>query len=158
ALVARIASAFSKSGGDLPTVYAALIESPEAWDPTPTKLKTPEEFVVSTARLLRQNERVAQRVADAGLGAMGQRLHAAPSPAGWPDCAEEWLGPEAVWQRIEWASRVAERAGPLVDARALAQSSLGPQLSTMTRQQIDRAADAPQALALLLMAPEFQRR
>ena len=99
-----------------------------------------------------------QRVPDAGLGALGQRLHAAPSPAGWPDRAEEWLGPEALWRRVEWASRVAEGLGPQVDARALAQSSLGPLLGAPTRQQIERAADRPQALALLLMAPEFQRR
>ena len=35
---------------------------------------------------------------------------------------------------------------------------LGPRLGATTRQQIERAADGAQALALLLMAPEFQRR
>ena len=162
ALVQRLAAAFSRSGGDLPAVYAALIDAPEAWQPTLSKLKSPEEFVVSTARLLRQNERqgdrVLARVADAGIGSMGQRMHAAPSPAGWPDRAEEWLGPEALWQRVEWASRVAERIGPMTDARQLAQASLGERLSAATKQQIDRAADPSQALALLLMSPEFQRR
>ena len=41
---------------------------------------------------------------------------------------------------------------------ALAAASLAPLLQDTTRQQIDRAADGPQALALLLLAPEFQRR
>lgn len=41
--------------------------------------------------------------------------------------------------------------------RALAQASLGPRLTPGTARQIERAADAPQALALLL-SPEFQRR
>ena len=166
----RLAAAFSQSGGDLPTLYAALIDAPEAWQPVASKLKSPEEFVVSAARLLhqsdrqneRQNERqvdrVLARVAVAGIGSMGQRMHAAPSPAGWPDRAEEWLGPEALWQRVEWASRVAERIGPMTDARQLAQASLGERLSAATKQQIDRAADPSQALALLLMSPEFQRR
>ena len=158
ALVDRLARAFRDSDGDLPRVYEALLAAPEAWQPQPTKLKTPEEFVVSAARLLRLGRGLVQRAPDAGLGTLGQRLHAAPSPAGWPDRAEEWLGPEALWQRVEWASRVADRLGTQVDARALAQSSLGPLLGTATRQQIERAADAPQALALLLMAPEFQRR
>jgi uncharacterized protein (DUF1800 family) len=31
-------------------------------------------------------------------------------------------------------------------------------LGATTRTQLDRAADGTQALALLLMAPEFQRR
>ena len=42
--------------------------------------------------------------------------------------------------------------------RALAEASLGPLLGAETRRQIERAADGPQALALLLLAPEFQRR
>jgi uncharacterized protein (DUF1800 family) len=158
ALVDRLARAFADSDGDLPRVYHALLAAPEAWQAGPAKLKTPEEFVVSAARLLRLGTRTVQRAPDAGLAALGQRLQAAPSPAGWPDRAEEWLGPEALWQRVEWASRLAERLGPQVDPRALAQASLGPLLGAATRQQIERAADAAQALALLLMAPEFQRR
>lgn len=157
-LVNRLAQRFSETGGDLSAVYLELIDAPEAWASAPAKLKTPEEFVVSAARLLRLGERVALRAADAGLTALGQRPQAATSPAGWPDAASEWLGPEAVWQRIEWSVQVADRLGMAVDARALAASSLGPLLGDATRLQIDRAADAPQALALLLMAPEFQRR
>ncbi|MFY8087630.1 MAG: DUF1800 family protein, partial [Rubrivivax sp.] len=93
-----------------------------------------------------------------GVSSLGQRLHAAPSPAGWPDRQEDWLGPEAVWRRVEWATRLADRAGQRLDARALARRALGPALSEATARQIDRAADGPQALALLLLAPEFQRR
>ena len=52
----------------------------------------------------------------------------ASSPAGWPDTAPDWLGPEAVWQRVEWASAVADRLGGQVDARTLAVASLGPRL------------------------------
>jgi uncharacterized protein (DUF1800 family) len=85
-------------------------------------------------------------------------VQAAPSPAGWPDRAEEWLGPDAVWKRVEWATRVADRVGRRADARALARSSLGPALGETSQRQIERAADGPQALALLLLAPEFQRR
>lgn len=85
-------------------------------------------------------------------------MHAAPAPAGWPDKAEEWLGPDAVWKRVEWVTRLAERAGAQVDARVLARTSLGPLLTSGTARQIDRAADPSQALALLLLSPEFQRR
>jgi uncharacterized protein (DUF1800 family) len=139
-------------------VYRALVQAPEAWAPAPAKLKTPEEFVVGSVRLLGLGERAFERQPDAGVGLLGQRVQAAPSPAGWPDRAEEWLGPDAVWKRVEWATRVARLLGPRVDARALAAASLGPLLRDHTRQQIDRAADGPQALALLLLAPEFQRR
>jgi uncharacterized protein (DUF1800 family) len=85
-------------------------------------------------------------------------VQAAPSPAGWPDRADEWLGPDAVWKRVEWASRVAERVGRGIDARRVARESLGSLLSESSMREIERAADGPQALVLLLMAPEFQRR
>ena len=158
ALVTRVAEQFSRTDGDLAAVYASLLDAPEAWQAQPAKLKTPEEFVVSSARLLGLGDRLTARAPDAGLAALGQRLHAAGSPAGWPDKADDWLGPEAVWQRMTWSVQLADRLGGLLDARALAQASLGPLLGQASRQQIDRAADGPQALALLLMAPEFQRR
>lgn len=158
ALVARMETAYLQSGGQLPALYRALLDAPEAWLPQPAKLKTPEEFVVSTARLLGLGAQAFERAPDAGIATLGQRVQGAPSPAGWPDMAEEWLGPDAVWKRVEWATRVADRVGRRVDARALARASLGPLLSDDTTRQIERAADGPQALALLLLAPEFQRR
>lgn len=158
ALVARLAGSFQRSGGDLGELARTLVESPEAWAAAPAKLKSPEEFVLSTARMLQLGDSAFARLPDGGIGTLGQRVQAAPSPAGWPDRAEEWLGPEAVWKRVEWATRVAARAGRQTDARALAVASLGPWLGDASRRQIERAADGPQALALLLLAPEFQRR
>ena len=161
ALVDRLAASYLRAGGQLAPVYRELIASPEAWNPQPAKLKTPEEFVVSSVRLLQLDPRLFER-GDApnlsGIATLGQRLQAAPSPAGWSDRAEDWLGPDAVWKRVEWATRTANRLGAGIDARALAAQSLGPLLGNETRTQLDRAADGPQALALLLMSPEFQRR
>jgi uncharacterized protein (DUF1800 family) len=158
ALVARLAADFERTGGDLPSLYRTLVQAPQAWAPQPAKLKTPEEFAVSSARLLQLGDAALARQPDLAIGQMGQRVQAAPSPAGWPDRAEEWLGPDALWKRVEWATRLAALLGRQVDARALAAASLGPRLQADTLQQIERAADGPQALALLLLAPEFQRR
>ncbi|MFP4905480.1 DUF1800 domain-containing protein, partial [Paraburkholderia sp. BR14261] len=40
ALTERLALAFEQSGGDLPTVYRALVEAPQAWAPVDAKFKT----------------------------------------------------------------------------------------------------------------------
>ena len=158
ALVDRLVQAWRATDGDLPSVYRSLLDAPESWSPTAVKLKSPEELVLSCVRVLRLGAVAFQRQPDAGVAVLGQRVQAAPSPAGWPDKAEEWLGPDAVWKRVEWVTRLAERAGGHVDARELARASLGPLLTPGTARQIDRAADPSQALALLLLAPEFQRR
>lgn len=163
ALVDRLAGRWRATGGDLGELARTLVDSPEAWAGGPIKLKTPEELVLSTSRVLELGELppapgpMERLIAD-GSALLGQRPQAAPSPAGWPDRAEDWLGAEAVWKRVEWAQRLASRLGRPVDARELAAASLGPWLAPGTRREIERAADGPQALALLLLAPEFQRR
>ena len=165
ALVDRLAATYLASDGQLSEVYRELIRSDAAWQETPAKLKTPEEFVVSAARVLKLGERMfeppangAAGYAAAGIAGLGQRIQAAPSPAGWSDRGADWLGPDAVWKRIEWATRLADRAGKTIDARRVAAQCLGPLLGEETARQLERAADGPQALALLLLAPEFQRR
>jgi uncharacterized protein (DUF1800 family) len=158
AVVERLSAAYLRSDGHLSEVYRELIRSPEAWNPHPAKLKTPEEFIVSSTRMLGLPQRMFERNDGGGIVAMGQRPHTAPSPAGWSDRADDWLGPDAVWKRVEWATRVGERAGGTIDARAVALASLGPVMSEASQRQIERAADGPQALTLLLMSPEFQRR
>ena len=170
ALVDRLAAVYLKSDGQLGEIYRELIRHDASWRAEPAKLKTPEEFVVSTSRLLVSGERMFEQPAivnAAGVAvgnpagaviALGQRMMAAPSPAGWSDLSEDWLGPDAVWKRVEWATRISDRAGRSVDARRLAADSLGPRLGAETARQIERAADGSQALALLLLAPEFQRR
>lgn len=157
-LVDALAATFRRTDGDLAAVARALVRHDAAWTPVAGKLKTPEEFVVASARLLRLGPAAFDRNPAAAVGSLGQRVHAAPSPAGWSDRAEDWLGPDAVWKRVEWATRLAERAGKQVDARRLADVALGPLLTAGTARQIERAADGPQALALLLLAPELQRR
>ena len=61
-------------------------------------------------------------------------------------------------KRIEWADAVGQRVGSRRDATELAPQLLGATLTADTSTAISRAASAPQALTLLLAAPEFMRR
>jgi uncharacterized protein (DUF1800 family) len=154
--VQKVANAFTASDGHLPTVYRAVIDLNEAWQPQ-TKFKTPHEFFVSTMRTCGFAPKQPQQVL-AAFDVLGQRPYTPGSPAGWPDTASQWDGPDALMKRIEWSTgvgqRLASRAAPL----ELAQQALGDALSDHTRTAIARAASGAQALTLLLMSPEFQRR
>jgi uncharacterized protein (DUF1800 family) len=155
--VQRVARAFLKTGGDLPHVYAALIESPEAWDADMRKFKTPEDFVFSTLRALNVSPRQPEEVLRS-FDLLGQRQYTPGSPAGWPDTAKSWDGSDALMHRVLWASRVAGRYEQGVDPVDFAASSLGAYARPETVTALRRAASSSQALALLLMSPEFQRR
>jgi uncharacterized protein (DUF1800 family) len=155
ALVAKLEAAFLKSGGDLPTVYAALIEAPEAWAAAPAKFKTPWEWSVSAFRALGLKETPDQAVTGM-LTELGQPAWRPGSPAGYDDVAVRWAGPDALMKRVEVAQRLAARVN--VDARALAPKLFGAGLSTDTQTAIARAGDGAEATALLLVSPEFMRR
>ena len=157
AAVERVARAFLKSGGDLPTVYAALIDAPEAWDAKMRKFKTPQDFVFSTLRALNVAPRQPEEVVRS-FDLLGQRQYTPGSPAGWPDTAKSWHGSDTLMHRVLWASRAAGRYEQGIDPVDLAASSLGAYVRPETVTALRRASSSTQALALLLMSPEFQRR
>jgi uncharacterized protein (DUF1800 family) len=156
-MVDRLSSAFLASGGDLPTVYRAVIDSPEAWAPQPVKFKTPWEWSVSALRAVGQKE-LDPTIAAAMLKQLGQPTWQPGSPAGWDDIAASWAAPEALMRRVEIAQRFASHAGSSVDARALAEKVLPGALTESTRSAIARAESPQEGLALLLVSPEFVRR
>ena len=155
--VDHIAKAFLDSGGDLPAVHRAVLDTPAAWAAPATKFKTPHELVVSTFRALDFVPAEPRQVA-APFDLLGQRPYTPGSPAGWPDTATQWDGSDALLKRIEWAGSVAARVASREQPLSLGERSLGVALNERTRVAITRAASAEQGITLLLASPEFQRR
>jgi uncharacterized protein (DUF1800 family) len=157
AAVERITKAWLDSKAHLPTVYEALIESPEAWEQPLAKFKTPADYIYSAYRALGIPLAEKRRSLQA-FEALGQRNLSPGSPAGWPDTSADWDGSSALLKRIAWADVVAQRMGDARNARDLAPQLLGGTLSDDTTKAIARAESGSQALTLLLASPEFMRR
>jgi uncharacterized protein (DUF1800 family) len=60
--------------------------------------------------------------------------------------------------RLDIAAQISARIADSIDARELLDVVAGDAASSETRSTIARAETRQQALALLLMSPEFQRR
>jgi uncharacterized protein (DUF1800 family) len=157
AAVDALARAFHESGGDLPSVYRALLGLKESWAEALAKFKTPGEYIISSLRGLEVPAEYADK-ARASFALLGQRIYAPGSPAGWPDRSADWDGPSSIMKRIEWADALGQKMGAHRDAAELAPQWLGGVMSASTHTSIARAASASQALTLLLSAPEFMRR
>ena len=155
ALVERLAEVFLRTDGDLRAVYRALVEAPEAWAAPLAKFKSPWEWMISALRGLgvAPNSFNVRR----GLSDLSQPVWRPRSPAGWPDRAQAWAGPHALFARVRLAEQLARAAGP-ADARAIAPLILPGVLRRSTATVIGEADSAAQALALLVAAPEFLRR
>ena len=157
AMVDRLAAAFTASKGDLPTVYRAIIASPEAWAPQPAKFKTPWEWTISSLRGLGRMSLDQMQIAPL-LTQLGQPTWKPGSPAGWDDVAASWAAPDALIRRVELAQRLAAPSAAKVDARALAPKLIPAGFAPMATEQIARAESPAAALALLLVSPDFLRR
>jgi uncharacterized protein (DUF1800 family) len=155
ALVARLVKAYLASDGDLTTLYEALIEAPEAWLPEPTKFKTPWEWSVSAFRGLGIGAIMDQPVV-AMLTELGQPIWRPRSPAGFDDVAATWAAPDALIKRLEVAQRIVSLGAS--DAKVASEALFGETLSPETKTAMAQVSDRQQALALLLLSPEFLRR
>jgi uncharacterized protein (DUF1800 family) len=156
-LVARLEAVFRKTDGDLKALAMALLDADEAWQAPLTKMRTPYEYLVATGRLLaRIPEDPGHYIG--GLNALGQPLWAPAGPNGFPDTNAAWAAPEGMKLRLDIAAQVASRIADSVDPRDLLEVVAADAVSTETRQTIAGAESRQQALALLLMSPEFQRR
>jgi uncharacterized protein (DUF1800 family) len=155
ALVDRLAKRFLATQGDLKEMAKALVAAPESWETPRAKLKRPGEWVVAALR--------AVGVAPAEIGPvmqahnlLGEPLWRPSAPKGFADESAPWL--DGLAQRLDIANQFARRLGADADPREVFEEALAPLASAETRQAVTRAESRPQALALLFMAPEFQRR
>jgi uncharacterized protein (DUF1800 family) len=92
------------------------------------------------------------------LAKLGQPDFMPRSPAGFADTADAWIGPDALWKRIQAAEELAARAQRSLVPAQVARDALGPRLDANTAQAIARAESPKQALGLLLASPQFQWR
>jgi uncharacterized protein (DUF1800 family) len=157
ALVERLAVSFERSGGDLPSVYRTLIQSPEPWDPRPLKFKTPWEWTVSVLRGTGRRDVVHMNVAGV-MNQLGQPVWRPRSPAGWDDIAASWAAPDALLRRVEIAARLVAPVAEQLDARKIGPALMPDSLSSATAEQVARAESPTSALALLIVSPDFLRR
>ena len=157
AAIDRLSKVFLSTGGDLPSVYRALIELPEAWTEPLAKFKSPSDYIYSTYRALELPVPEGPK-ALAPFELLGQRVFSPGSPAGWPDRSADWDGSSAIMKRLEWADQVGQRVGSLINITQRAPQTLGAVASEHSRTAIARAESGAQALTLLLACPEFMRR
>jgi uncharacterized protein (DUF1800 family) len=157
ALVETIAKVFRDSDGDLKAVSTALIDDDRCWQPAMTKMRTPYEFLIAAARALGHVPEDPGPVIGA-LIAMGMGLWQPPGPNGFPDTAAAWASPEGMKLRLDVAAQIGQRVKDIGDPLSVLDTVAGVAASPETRQAVAHAESRPQAMAILLMSPEFQRR
>ena len=157
ALIARLEKTFRDTGGDLGAVTRALVDSPEAWDAPPAKIVPPFDFTVSLARGFALKTAPPPEI-NRLAAVLGQPLWQLPSPQGWPDADNSWMGPSPIRERLRIAENVAREIDRTADPRLVLADLAGAGVSDHTKQAVQRAETREQAFELMIMSPDFMRR
>jgi uncharacterized protein (DUF1800 family) len=155
ALTNKLAERFMASDGDLKEVAKTLVAAPESWNLSDRKLKRPGEWIVTALRATNATPLDIEQVMQA-QNLLGEPLWRPAAPRGFPDEDAAWI--DGLAQRLDVANQLARGGAGTTDPELAVESALGPLASDETRTAIRRAESRPQALTLLFMAPEFQRR
>jgi len=181
--VKAASSAFTKSGGDIAETLKAIYRSPSFWDAgaRSTKLKSPLELVVSSARALDARPDGTLGLART-LGRMGEPLLSESVPTGYPEAEAEWLSSSGTLSRMGFAALLAAGRVPglSVDLDRVLPASSGPDALVQSanqllmnggasdvtlrivREEIEDVKDPRRqravVVALLMGGPEFQRQ
>lgn len=166
AIVNKAADAFRQSDGDIPTVLKTLIDSPDFFAPEfyLAKVKKPLEFVASALRATGAETQITHQLLRY-VGRMGEPLFLAQPPTGFPDVASSWISPDMLLTRMNFAADLVSNRLPgsrvapnrLKDKDAFLRLVAPDGLSPATRAVLAES-EGQQAIALVMAAPEFQRR
>jgi uncharacterized protein (DUF1800 family) len=154
-LVERMAKVFLDTDGNLREVAKAMVSADESWTQPPAKLKSACEWRVGMFRAC-SFAQIDPAGFTEGQALLGERLWRPPSPKGYPDDEASWI--DSMGRRLDIANKFAERMADKVDPETVMESVLGSMVSAEVRQAVGRADSRQQALALLFMSVEFQRR
>ncbi|MFP6615944.1 MAG: DUF1800 domain-containing protein [Candidatus Hydrogenedentota bacterium] len=163
AAIDAVALAYSGSGGDIPTMLRALFATDAFWISSDQKIKRPIRFVASALRATGATTNGGSELLEYVVR-MGQSPFSYPTPDGYPDEAEPWMG-TLMWRwhfgvalkrnsipgtSVDW-EKLAELHG---DDRRMMAGMLGRQPSAEEESGFHASGIGP---AFILASPGFQR-
>ena len=162
-VVNTVAEAFTQSNGDITTILRALFSTDSFWHSTDHKLKRPMRFVVSALRATGASTDAGAALLDY-IVRMGQTPFSYPTPDGYPDEADPWLG-TLMWRwQFSMALQKNMIPGTSIDWDALHDSYGGERnLSTgflgrlLPTEELTAISASGMVPACLLASPSFQR-
>jgi uncharacterized protein (DUF1800 family) len=161
-LVAKIEKTWLATGGDLLSVYEALLTHPAAWDPAPGNVKQPFDYIASACRALDIPADVLTRrvvpLVQTPMRLMGQFWQEPMGPDGLPEEDRAWISPQGLAARVQWAFMVPQLfREDLPDPRDFVDTALGSRAPDAVRFAASAAETRADGIGVVLASPAFQR-
>ncbi len=170
-LVAAMAARYAATKGDLTQVCDAMLTHPAAWVPTAqmprAKVKTPVGFLQSSLRalgvpfdtLMGFDKRSTNIFLGNPMRLMAQTWEAPTGPDGWAEAAGNWITPQGMAARINWAMTTPERLlATLPDPRDFVHTALGEDAPAAVVFAAGASETVAEGVGVVLASAAFQRR
>nr|WP_299846809.1 DUF1800 domain-containing protein [uncultured Roseovarius sp.] len=166
ALIEAMTKRYLETASDLHAVYEVMLNHPSAWDFSNRNVKQPLDFVSSTLRALDiAPDHPALTKPSRLLGTffgpmtlMGQAWGQAPGPDGWPEADEQWITPQRLAARLQWAMSVPYKLRRVLPhPREFVEVALGRDAPEAVRFAAGAAESRTEGVGLILASPAFQR-
>jgi uncharacterized protein (DUF1800 family) len=160
-LVDRLSAVFLASNGNIGEVMRFLVQSPEFWAVTSyrSKIKTPEDFVISAVRAGAIDVQDANVVVKA-IADLGQPLYGRQTPDGYSMLSTPWINSSALLERMNFSLSLAgNRLSKGVTADWLSQLGAVSLVPDLEERQIEnllmhgQVSDKTRALILQQLQP-----
>lgn len=167
AQVEVIAAVWRDTGGDLGAVHTALAAHPDLGATFRQKVRQPFDYLIAALRALgvtpaqvaSMDDKTFRQTIHGPAGRMGQPWGQPLGPDGWAESAGDWITPQGLAARIDWAMRMPRRLiDPLPDPRDWLTVALGTTASAALTDAVPRAETAREGVGLILASTEFNRR
>jgi uncharacterized protein (DUF1800 family) len=140
AMIDRMTGEFLETHGDIRHVLVAMVNSPEFFtqEVYRSKVKTPQDFVVSAVRAAGADVQSTAALVEA-ISDLGMPIYGMQTPNGYSMKSEAWNSTTALVSRMNFALALASNRvqGVKTDFDSL----LGPDAATMTPQDKDRVLE-----------------
>ena len=154
-LVDELARVFRDTAGDLKETAKAMVTSPAAWTLPSSKLRRPSEWVVAMVRAAGIIQVDALRFTQ-GQRLLGEPLWRPSSPKGHAEDESSWI--DGLGRRIDVANVFADRISGQVDPQFIIETVMQSCVSPEVMDAVGHAESRQQALVLLFMSTDLQRR
>ncbi len=165
-LVTALSAAYLANDTELVPVYRTMLEHPLASDVIRTKIRSPQEYLVASLRLLGMDGQEkgllgfpqANMMLNVRLTSMGQPTYKPLRPDGWPEVAAGWMTPPMMAARIDWAVDISRAMGDQASPVDLVDFAMGDLATPLLRRAVGGAEQRWEGLAVLIASPDFSRR
>jgi len=157
ALVDKLTSVYTTTGGDIAAILNVIFHSKEFWNTeyAQNKFKPPFRFVISSLRASGVVPPGDTKALQSAVAQMGEPLYRCQTPNGYSNINDQWLNSDTLIKRIDFSKKLSKVLAFGGNSKTTIEAAFGSKTWSVNTLTAVESADANTQSAMLLASPEF---